>query len=68
VVVGLDMPKGKKTLEVAGVFADGAMVNDYYSGQKLMVSAGKVMVDSEWGIVLLGLIKPQNVKQENRKM
>lgn len=55
VVVGLDLPKGKKTLEVGGVFADGAEVTDYYSGQKLSVIGGKVMVDSEWGIVLLGL-------------
>ena len=54
VVVGLDLPKGKKTLEVGGVFSDGTMVTDYYSGQKLSVIAGKVIVDSESGIVLLG--------------
>jgi len=54
VVVGLDMPKGKKTLEVAGAFANGTVVTEYYSGQKLTVNNGKVMLDSEWGIVLLG--------------
>ncbi|MFN0035481.1 MAG: alpha-amylase family glycosyl hydrolase [Saprospiraceae bacterium] len=54
VVVGLDLPKGKKTLEVGGVFADRTAVMDYYSGQKLSVSGGKVSVDSEWGVVLLG--------------
>ncbi len=54
VVVGLDMPKGKKTLEVGGVFKDGTVVSDYYSGQKITVSNGKVAVDSEWGVVLLG--------------
>jgi alpha-amylase len=54
VVVGLDLPKGKKTLEVGGIFPDGTALMDYYSGQKLAVSGGKVVVDSEWGIVLLG--------------
>jgi alpha-amylase len=54
VVVGLDLPKGKKTLEVGGVFPDGTALMDYYSGQKLTVSGGKVAVDSEWGVVLLG--------------
>jgi alpha-amylase len=54
VVVGLDLPKGKKTLDVGSVFADGTVVTDYYSGQKLRVCDGKVMVDSGWGIVLLG--------------
>lgn len=54
VVVGLDMPTGPKTLEVAGVFAEGALVTDYYSGQKLLVSGGKVSLDSKWEIVLLG--------------
>jgi len=54
VVVGLDLPKGRKTLDVGGVFANGSVVKDYYSGQKLTVSGGKVTVDSEWGIVLLG--------------
>jgi alpha-amylase len=54
VVVGLDLPKGKKTLEVGGVFPDGTALMDYYSGQKLTVSGGKVAVDSDWGVVLLG--------------
>ncbi len=54
VVVGLDMPMGKKTLEVAGVFADGTILTDYYSGQKISVESGKVSLDSNWEIVLLG--------------
>ncbi len=54
VVVGLDLPKGKKEITVSGVFTDGATVRDYYSGKMLSVSAGKVVVDSDFGIVLLG--------------
>lgn len=53
VVIGLDLPKGKKTIDVAGVFAEGAKLTDQYSGQNLQVSNGKVMVNSDWGIVLL---------------
>ncbi len=54
VVVGLDLPKGRKEITVSGVFADGTNVRDYYSGKMLPVSAGRVVVDSEFSIVLLG--------------
>lgn len=54
VVVGLGMPKGEKTLAVSGIFADGTLLTDYYSGQKQKVVNGKVRVDSSWDIVLLG--------------
>ena len=54
VIVGLDLPKGRKELSMSGVFADGTTIQDYYSGQKLLVTAGKVIVDSSYGIVLLG--------------
>ena len=54
VVVGLDLPKGNKVVDVHGVFPDGTQVTDYYSGKKLVVAGGKVAADSEFGIVLLG--------------
>ncbi|MFN0216058.1 MAG: alpha-amylase family glycosyl hydrolase [Saprospiraceae bacterium] len=54
VVVGLDLPKGRKTLSVDGVFSDGMVVKDYYSGQKITVRGGALVVDSDWDIVLLG--------------
>jgi alpha-amylase len=54
VVAGLDLPAGKKEIAVQGVFPDGATIQDYYSGQSLTVTAGKVVVDSAFGIVLLG--------------
>ena len=53
VVVGLDLPKGKKTIDVTGVFPNGAKLTDQYSGQNLEVINGKVMVNSDWEIVLL---------------
>jgi alpha-amylase len=48
------MPKGKKEIVVKDIFADGAIIQDYYSGQQITVAGGKVVVDSEFGIVLLG--------------
>jgi alpha-amylase len=54
VLVGLDMEKGRKDIPVRGVFEDGMTVKDYYSGQTLTVAGGRVTVDSEFGIVLLG--------------
>ncbi len=54
VVVGLDLPTGAKTIEVAGVFADGAVLRDYYSRKKVQVRGGKAALDTPFSIVLLG--------------
>ena len=54
VVVGLDLPKGKKEINMQGVFAEGTALRDYYSGQYMTVTGGKATVDSDFEIVLLG--------------
>ena len=54
VVVALGWSAGKKEIPVSGVFANGSTVQDFYSGQKVIVSGGKVRVDSPFDIVLLG--------------
>ncbi|AXG71734.1 alpha-amylase [Kordia sp. SMS9] len=53
VVVGLDLPKGKKEISVDKQFVDGETVTDHYSGKTATVSNGKVTIDSEFSIVLL---------------
>ncbi|MBK6933203.1 MAG: alpha-amylase [Saprospirales bacterium] len=53
VVVGLGLPKGEKTISVAGVFADGTVLKDYYSGQIRTVGGGQVAISSDFDIVLL---------------
>ncbi len=55
VVVGLDLPKGKKTISVTGVFPDGMVLRDFYSGKKVTVRSGKVTLDSDFDLVLLGM-------------
>ncbi|RAJ22792.1 alpha-amylase [Gelidibacter algens] len=53
VVIGLDLPKGSKTLEVGRVFEDGTTLRDAYSDQIVEVKNGLVEIDSEFDIVLL---------------
>ncbi len=53
VVVGLDFPLGKKEIAVENLFKNGTKVKDAYSGKTAIVSNGKVVIDSEYGILLL---------------
>jgi alpha-amylase len=53
VVVGLDLPMGKKELSVGTIFSDGTKVKDAYSGKETIVSNGKVNIDTDFDIVLL---------------
>lgn len=53
VVVGLDLAKGEKQLDVSSVFENGDILHDTYSGQNVEVKAGKVSLTSKFDIVLL---------------
>ncbi|HKJ06130.1 MAG TPA: hypothetical protein VJ970_01550, partial [Flavobacteriaceae bacterium] len=53
VVVGLDMNKGEKNLNVTGVFEDNTSVKDAYSNTVAHVKNGKVTINSPYTIVLL---------------
>ena len=53
VVIGLDLKEGTKTLDVSKIFKDGDVLHDVYSGQNTEVKNGKVVVNSEFKIVLL---------------
>ncbi|WP_179343562.1 alpha-amylase family glycosyl hydrolase [Winogradskyella ursingii] len=53
VVIGLDLEKGKKPIDVSKVFEDGDNILDAYSGKTVNVESGKVVIDSEFNIVLL---------------
>ena len=57
VVVGLDLPKGKKSLWVKGFFGDGTKLYDTYSQTKVEVKNGKVLLDNEFDIALLEPLK-----------
>jgi alpha-amylase len=57
VVIGLDLPKGKKEISVGSIFNNGTQLQDAYSNKVVMVENGKVSIDSEFDIVLLELKK-----------
>ena len=57
VVVGLDLPKGKKSLWVKGFFGDGTLLRDTYSNTEVMVKNGKVILDNEYDTALLELME-----------
>jgi alpha-amylase len=57
VVVGLDLPKGKKSLWVKGFFGDGTLLRDTYSNSEVMVKNGKVLLENDHDTALLELVE-----------
>ena len=53
VVIGLDVPKGSKSIDVSKVFNNGDSLRDAYSNTVSIVKNGKVTVNSEFNIILL---------------
>ena len=53
IIAGINLPIGNKEINVSSVFTDGQKINDFYSGQELIVKEGKVVVNSGFDIVLL---------------
>ena len=53
VIVGLDLPIGKKEIKVANTFENGALISDSYSGKDAVVENGKLIIETNFGIVLL---------------
>lgn len=53
VIIGLDVPKGSKTIDVSSVFSDETIVRDAYSGKETKVVNGAVQLESIYTIVLL---------------
>lgn len=57
VAVGLDLPKGKKSLWVKGFFGDGTKLYDTYSNTEVMVKNGEVILENDYDIALLELLE-----------
>lgn len=57
VVIGLDLPKGKKSLWVKGFFGDGTKLRDTYSDTEVVVKNGKVILENEFDTALLELVE-----------
>lgn len=55
VIVALDLPRAKThTIAVDTVFRDGERLQDYYSGQSVIVQSGKVQIATKHSMILLG--------------
>ena len=55
VVVGMDLKAGRKEMDVSGIFEDGTVLKDYYSDQTTKVKNGRIFIESEYDIILVGL-------------
>jgi alpha-amylase len=53
VVIGLDLPLGKKQLDVSAIYPDGTKVKDSYSGLTTIVKKGQIKLKTDFDIVLL---------------
>lgn len=53
VVVGLDLTKGTKEINVSSVFSNGSLLIDAYSDTEVIVDNGVVKLDTPYDVVLL---------------
>lgn len=53
VVIGLGLKNGKKLIEVSKAFEDGMILHEAYSNQDTEVVDGKVIIESQFEIILL---------------
>ena len=53
VIIGLDLPEGKKDISVGSIFKNGQALKDTYSGNTTEVINGKVSLDTPYTLVLL---------------
>jgi alpha-amylase len=53
VLIGLDLPIGKKQLDVSAVFPDGTKLKDSYSGAITVVKKGQIKLKTDFDILLL---------------
>ena len=54
VVAGLDLDHGRKEIPLGGLFEDGTVLKDYYSGKQASVKGGSITIDTPYDLVLLG--------------
>jgi alpha-amylase len=60
IIVGINLPKGNKVLNVSSIFKNGDKLNDFYSNQIIEVKEGKITLNSAFDLVLLEKINPKN--------
>jgi len=54
VVVGLDLPLGRKEISVGTLFPNGTKVKDAYSGKTTIIAKGKATIDTDFDLLTFG--------------
>ncbi len=57
VVIGLNLPEGKKSLRVKGFFGNGTKLRDTYSNTEVVVKNGRVTLENDFDMALLELVE-----------
>ncbi|MCF6240850.1 MAG: hypothetical protein L3J74_05835 [Bacteroidales bacterium] len=52
-LIGIDLPKGKKTIDINNFYKNGTVLFDYYSSKTTIVKDNKVHIETPFNIVLL---------------
>ena len=66
VLVGLDLSKGVKEIDVHGIYAEGSVLKDYYSGKLVKVKDGKISLSTDYDIVLFASYSSRKEKLKKR--
>src|SRR5690606_37765098 len=53
VIIGLDLPAGRKEINMASLFKNNTVLRDAYSGKEATVKSGRLVIDTPFNIVLL---------------
>jgi len=53
VIIGLDLPQGKKEISADTIFENGTQVKDAYSGETAVVTDGKISLNTSYTILLI---------------
>ncbi len=55
VIIGIDLPAGRKEIQIATLFKNNTVLRDAYSGRTATVKSGRLVIDTPYNIVLLEL-------------
>jgi alpha-amylase len=53
VIVGINLQRGEKSIDVSSIFKNGEKVNEFYSGQSIVVKEGKVTLNTAFDLILI---------------
>src|SRR5690606_14462841 len=55
VIIGIDLPAGRKEIQIATLFKNNTVLRDAYSGRTGIVKSGRLVIDTPYNFLLLEL-------------